>query len=562
MDAAEFMRDMRCDADTLYRLLSESMEEYLWICDPRTATIRYSSKLLKEFDLPGEVVKDPLPYWEQIVHPDDWPRFYDSNIRSFSGELTHHVVEFRARNRKGQWVWLQCRGTVLAAGGEAKLFGGYISNLGRRNKVDHQTGLYSKYEFRRRVEALLRENSVPSFGLLLLSIANLGRINELYNWKHSDEILRHIAQQILSVFPSSAEIYRMDGDEFGVLCKDDPAQTMKREFQRVQNLFRSRQAFQGKKYTCIVYGGCCVAPQDGAQFGELFYYAECALNWSKRSETKKLTYYSERILVENQHVLQLSECLRESVEHDFEGFYLVYQPQFSAQDKAFKGVEALLRWSCRQYPSVGPGEFVPILEESGLIDQVGRWVLQEAVETCRSWNRYEPELHMSVNISNLQVHPAGETEEELFAFIARILKEKQVRKENIILEFTESSMVFDAAYLHRKMRGMRDSGVKIAIDDFGVGYSSLGLLKSAPVDFVKLDKTFVDHILDTQFDPAFIRMVTALCHSVGIEVVQEGVETAEQYQLIRQMEVDSIQGFYFDRPKSAREIFERYIQKA
>lgn len=560
-DEEKMVMHLECDAGTLYEVLADSTDEYAWVCNPKESIIRYPAKMLEEFALPGEVVKDPLIYWKDIIHPDDWDKFNTTNIMSFSGQLPYHIVEYRAKNRKGEWVWLQCRGIALPGeeAGIPSLFAGYISNLGRRNKIDNHTGLLNKYEFNIQINNWLKEKKYSSFAVIMLGIDNFKNINELYDRVLGDQILREIAQKLQSLLFYDAEIYRLDGDVFGILMKEADIEKIQKLYEHIQSQFSAQQYYKGMKYYCTFSAGACIAPQDGDSFAQIYQCMENAMNYSKRRGKNKLTMYSEEIAHENNRIFEMMVLLRESIERDFKDFYLVYQPQISTKDNKIKGVEALLRWSNEKYPNVGPVEFIPILEESGLIDQVGRWVIKQAVLTCKEWNQYNPDLAMSVNISNKQIFPIADTKDDIFAYITEVLQEEQIHPDNLILEFTESSFASDVEYLKEKMQKMRKLGVNIAIDDFGVGYSSLGLLKGTPVNVVKLDKVFVDGITDTDFDANFIRFVSELCHSTNIQIVQEGVETKSQCQLIQQLGPDYIQGFYFDRPKVKEEIFERYL---
>lgn len=552
---------LQCDMDTLYEVLSNSTDEYVYICDPITNTIRYPQKMLEEFDLPQEIITDPLPHWKKIIHPDDWEKFYETNMASFGGTLSYHIVEFRAKNRKGEWVWLQCRGIVLE--NEHKqpyIFGGYLSNLGRRNKVDNTTGLLNKHEFHMRIDEWL-ESKDHSFGLLLLGIDNFKHINKLYEREFGDQILREVAQKIQSLLYYDAEIYRLDSDTFGILVKDADKEKLYQIYLTIQSEYAYQKSYKGKKYYCTFSAGACFAPLDGDRYALLFSCLENAMLCSKRRGKNRMSFFSKEIAEENNHYLLLSELLRESVEQDCKDFYLVYQPQIDVKTSRIKGVEALLRWKNEQF-SIGPNEFIPILEENGLIHEVGRWVITQALQTCKEWNQEFPELTMSINISNKQVFPILPDGEDIFTYIEQQIQQFKVNKQNVILEFTESSFAMDLAYLKEQMEMMRREGINMAIDDFGVGYSSLGLLKGTPVNIVKLDKVFVDDIVDSEFDANFIRLVSELCHSSKIQLVQEGVETEKQCAIIKTLGPDIIQGFYFDRPQSKQHIYERYIQKA
>lgn len=424
---------LHCDLDTLYEVLSSSTDEYVYVCDPTTNTIRYPKKMLEEFDLPQEIIKDPLPYWKNIVHPDDWQKFYDTNMASFHGKLPYHIVEFRAKNRKGEWVWLQCRGLVLAdEQQQPTVFGGYISNLGRRNKVDITTGLLNKHEFHVRIDEWLKGNHVETFGVMLLGIDNFKHINKLYEREFGDQILREIAQKIQSLLYYDAEIYRLDGDTFGILIKDGDKAKLKQIYQTIQMEFAIQKAYKGKKYYCTFSAGACFVPENQCRYSKIFQSLESAMMFSKRRGKNCLSFYSEEIAENNDRYLAISELLRDSVEQGFQDFHLVYQPQIRVQTGTIKGVEALLRWENAIF-HIGPNEFIPILEENGLIHEVGRWVIREALQTCKEWNEEFADLTMSINVSNRQVFPVLPDGEDIFSYIEQQIADLQIDKKNVIL---------------------------------------------------------------------------------------------------------------------------------
>ena len=236
-----------------------------------------------------------------------------------------------------------------------------------------------------------------------------------------------------------------------------------------------------------------------------------------------------------------SHEVKESVERDFENFSLADQPQVTSDGTRVIGAEALARWRCDKYGKVSPGEFVPLLEQSGLIVPFGRWVFQRAAEQCREWTAIRPDFEVSINLSYIQV-----TSDDMLPFIERILKRLALSPRNIVVEFTESCVM--QGNVQTVFDSLRAMGVRIAMDDFGTGYSSLGMLKNLPADVVKIDRTFVRDILHSRFDETFIRFVVELCHHVNIKVCLEGVEHPDEHRLVKNMGLDSVQGYLFGRP--------------
>ena len=558
---AELAQRFAYDESLLYDALVGSTDEYVYVCNLHTNTIRYPARMIAEFDLPGEVIHDPVPKWKHIIHPQDWQRFYEANTEPFDySRVNYHIVEYRAQNRRGQWVWLQCRGIRLCdASGEPALFAGYISDMGRRNKVDQQTGLYNQVEFERQTRALAADPAGTPFGLLVLGMDNFRQVNERYDRQFGDEVLRAVTQKLLSILPGNAGLYRLSGDQYGLLTHHSGAGEITALYEKIQRQLDHQQELSGKKYYCTVSAGCALCPQDAMGYEELYRRAECAYDYAKKHGKNRLCFFSQEVLDDSEKSTELILRLQESVEHGCSGFTVLYQPQVLAKTGELRGVEALLRWDCPAFPGIGPSEFVPVLESCGLIRRVGKWVLHEAIVQARRLLQVFPRLSMSVNVSYKQlIDPDGGVEESLLDYVRRELEAFPLGEGRLILELTESCIIDRVDETARLMERFHELGVGVAVDDFGTGYTALGILKRMPVDLVKVDRSFVQSENRSEFDEVFLKFVSRLCHQVGAEVCQEGVEDEAQYRRVLSAQADYIQGFWFGRPMTVGKLIETF----
>ncbi len=535
------------DARLLYRALADSTESYVYVSDMKSGAFRYSPAMVAEFGLPGEVVDNAAAVWGEHIHPDDKAAFLEANQIVLDGRADVHCVEYRARNRRGEWVRVRCRGRVERDElGRPALFAGFITNLGQRNKVDPVTGLFNKLRLAEDIDALPPSRSAH---LLLMGLDGFRNVNDLYGRSFGDEVLRQAAQRMLAALPAGAALYRLDGDEFGALFQGG-REEIAAVYRALAEGFRHQREYEGKKYFCTLSAGAAGYPDDARDYEGLMRSAGSALEASKRSGKNRLTFF-RRELVENQRrSLELTELLRECIERDYEGFELYYQPQVTA-DGGLKGAEALARWTCPGYGAVSPGEFIPLLEQSGLIVPFGRWVFRQAARQCKLWAEKWPRLTVGVNLSYLQA-----TSDDMLPFIRSTLDKLKLDPARLMVEFTESCVIQGDQAVRALFDGLRGLGIRIAMDDFGTGYSSLGMLKTLPVDLVKIDRAFVRDILHSKFDETFIRFIVELCHHVGIEVCLEGVERDEEMRLVKPLCVDYIQGYLFGRPMNV-ETFDR-----
>ena len=390
-------------------------------------------------------------------------------------------------------------------------------------------------------------------GIMLLDMDDFRNINDLNNRSFGDAVLKIIAQKIVKFLPANAKVYRMDGDEFGILflngCQEDALEV----FCRIQRHFQKIQDYKGRKYYCTMSAGFASYPEDSDDYQELLQYANYSLECSKLKGKNRLTVFTQEILESRGRKLEMTELLRESIERGFTGFSLNYQPLIVSGTKQLCGAEALARWQCTAFGDVPPSEFIRILEQSGLIINAGKWVFREAVRQCSEWIKRRPGFRMSINLSYPQM-----LEEDFEVFVLGTLDTFHVPYENITLEVTETYLIEQDGIVHDIMERLQEKGIQTAMDDFGMGYSSLFELKNTPADIVKIDQGFVSGLTTDMFTATFIRSITELCHDVGKMVCMEGIKTEEDYNVAKEIGVDLIQGYYFSKalpPGKFEEVF-------
>ncbi len=540
--AADSVKPFSFDASHLFSALTSGTDVHMFACDITTGVFRWSRNMVEEFDLPGESVKNGVAVWGTRIHPDDRQSFLEACRTLMDGRTAGLCLEYRVRNRRGDWVRIRHRGGLERdASGTPRLFAGFIRNLDQRDKIDRVTGLYNKVKLEEDLTALREADPGRVLTLMVLGVDGFKQVNDLHDRLFGDEILRRIGQKISEMLPEHTGVYRLDSDEFGILIRGGRLDAQ-RLYRSLSAGFRFQQEFAGKKYFCTLSAGSASCPEDAETCTDLLQCADSALRRSKTGGRDRLTVFNRTFIEERRRSLEMTELLRESMERNYAGFSLVYQPQVDVGGRV-TGAEALTRWTCDKHGPVSPAEFVPLLEQSGLIIPFGKWLFRKAAEQCRDWVRRRPDFVLSVNLSYLQV-----ASDDMIPFIRNTLNTLGLAPANLTLEFTESCMIGENARIHAVFDELRRIGLRIAMDDFGTGYSSLGMLKDSPADVVKIDRVFVRDILHSRFDATFIRFVVALCHDVGIRVCLEGVERAEELELVRPMHLDYIQGYLFGRP--------------
>lgn len=373
----------------------------------------------------------------------------------------------------------------------------------------------------------------------------------MYDRDFGDNIIKTLAQSIQSILPGNAELYKLDGDEMGILVDNVEEKEIQILYEQIQNMIIHLQLWRKYGLNITISAGCVIYPKHGDTVKELYKYASYSLQYAKEHGKNRLVFFSEEILKNKMYSLEMMWDLKASINDNFRGFSLRFQPQVDTQSHKIIGVEVLLRWTNDKCKAISPLEFIPILEENDMINVVGAWVLRMALRTCRDWINYYPFFTVSVNVSAVQI-----LEDIFIEDTIKIIDEENFPYQNLVLELTESHTVQNMSILQDKFKVLQDLRIHIAMDDFGTGYSSLEVLKFSPIDIVKIDRVFVKDILKSKFDATFIHFIVAICHDVGIKVCLEGVETQEEYDLVKQMKPDYIQGYFFGKPQTAIEIFD------
>lgn len=549
---SEEVKRFSYDETLLLRTLMQSTDDYIYVCDmmKEPSVFRYSEAMVKEFGFPSEVVHHAADIWLEHIHEDDREAFLEANQEIVDGCVNHHHVEFRAKNIQNKWVWLRCRGYVERnMDGEPIFFAGFISNLERKNKIDPLTGLFNKFEFEDTIEQITKNAMSTEFVVMQLDLDGFSSINKLYDHHFGDLVLAKTAHQIQALLPSDARMYRNDGDEFLILFFHDLTKAhIASHFEKIQSCLKSQQDIAGRHYYITMSAGVAKYPIDGDDVMSITKSMSHALETSKHKGKNCITFFEKDMLANELRELTMIEQMRYATEHEFKGFEVYFQPLVNADNGNVIGAEALARFHCDLYGCVPPVVFIPLLERTGMIIQVGKWIFQQAVEKCSAWLHCNSDFHMSINLSYLQL-----TDHTFVDFIKCSMRENNVPSKNIIVEMTESQLMKDDVLLHEIFSSIRETGIQIAMDDFGTGYSSLGVLKRSPADIVKIDRVFVKDILHSNFDATFIRFIVSLCHDVNIRVLLEGVETKEEYEKVRAMGLDYIQGYYFGKPMKANQ---------
>jgi diguanylate cyclase (GGDEF)-like protein len=384
----------------------------------------------------------------------------------------------------------------------------------------------------------------PRGTLLCIDLDRFLRINSSFGYEAGNDILRQAAVRLKEcVAESGALLARFSGDEFGIFCPGLAERSAVQDFAAgIKQAFDTPFLYAGIELylTCSI--GIARVPEDGRQINDLLMNAETAMANAKRGGGNGYRFYEREMNATSAERLAMESELRHAIERD--ELFLQFQPCVDAATLQTVATEALVRWRHPERGLIPPDRFIPIADDSGLIVDIGEWVLRQSCRQAKAWHeRGFADLSVSVNVSAVQFG-----QPRLLDVVHRALADSDLKPQALTLEITESVLMQDAETAVGMLRALKRMGVRLSIDDFGTGYSSLSYLKRFPIDILKIDKSFVRGLGENEEDTAIIYTIMALAKSLRLRTVAEGVETASQAQLLRKARCDRFQGFHFGRP--------------
>lgn len=552
-----FFDTIQVNQSFVFEALSLSTDNYLFFGNLQTNEYVISPSMLKDFDLPGLKVNDLPTVWGNLVDKRDQARYLESLDEMLAGDNNSHDAEYQIKMRDGSFVWVHCRGRLMRdpESNEPRAFIGCVQNLEKGGQLDRTTGLLSYDHCRSDLDYILENPTQHTGGILLIGIDGFSEINATNDHLFGDAVLHHTAQDILRLLPDKAIIYRFEGDQMVIIYHDATTKDIMHLFEEIQSYTTKPHDVNGKPYRFTISGGSTLFPDDERDAAELIKNACIALQSAKRAGRDRCVSFSADLLKGVLRQRTVRKLIRDNVlTKNCDGFYLLYQPIIDASTQETMGVEALMRFKCEEYGILYPEEFIPILEESDLIVQVGKEVLEQTLAECGPWLSYKENLTINVNISHLQLHEAN-----FCSVVESALSRWDIDTSHLLLDLAENNFVGDITTLSRSLQQLRALGVKIAMDDFGTGCTSLGKLDSYDVDVLKIDPLFVESLDESGYNHDFIEAVIRLCHNIGLSVCVEGVETQADRACIQKLGADYIQGRYVCEPLNAQEFFEQFI---
>ena len=432
------------------------------------------------------------------------------------------------------------------------------NSLLRMSQYDFLTGLPNRQQFQQQLDKILVDAGrlQRRVAVLCVGLDDFKGINEQFSYQTGDQLLLALADRLRGHSGRLGALARLGGDQFALVQADIEQPYEAAELaQSILDDLEAPFALDQQEIRLRATIGITLFPEDGDSTEKLLQKAEQTMTLAKSRSRNRYQFYIASVDSEMRRRRELEKDLREALPRN--QLFLVYQPQISYRDHRVVGVEALIRWQHPEHGLVPPDLFIPLAEQNGTIIAIGEWVLDQACRQLREWHDQGfSDLRMAVNLSTVQLHHA-----ELPRVVNNLLQIYRLPPRSLELEVTETGLMEDISTAAQHLLSLRRSGALIAIDDFGTGYSSLSYLKSLPLDKIKIDKSFVQDLIDDDDDATIVRAIIQLGKSLGMQVIAEGVETVEQEAYIISEGCHEGQGYLYSKPLPARELL-AYLKHA
>ena len=554
------------DSEERWKLALESTGDGVWDWHIQTGEEFFSKRLLEMYGFDEHEIGSRADELDNRTHPDDRAQLERDRQAHLDGLTPTYYNEHRIRCRDGSWKWVLTRGMVISrdAQGKPLRMTGTHTDISERRQAealiwqqahfDALTGLPNRRMLRDRLEQEIKKSRRDGLqlALLFLDLDQFKEVNDTLGHDSGDRLLIEAARRIRDCVRECDTVARMGGDEFTVILTEviDASSIegiLQKILQALETVFQlgTEQVFVSASMGITMY------PLDATEIEDLFKNADQALYVAKGAGRNRFSFFTPALQEAAQTRVRLANDLRTALAE--EQFRVVFQPIVKLDNGAIHKAEALIRWHHPTRGMISPAAFIPIAEASGLIVEIGDWVFQQAAHQVRQWRAsLAPDFQISINKSPVQFHQAAS------ASWMTQLQALGLPGDSIVAEITEGLLLDTSPSVSELLLGMRDAGIRVSLDDFGTGYSSLSYLQKFDIDFIKIDQSFVRHLVPGCTDLALCKAIIVMAHELGMQVIAEGVETAQQRDLLTAAGCDYAQGYLFARPMPALE-FETFM---
>lgn len=542
------------------RILNPCMNDYLYVFDLKEDYYVISKHATERFILPSDKFYNATKKHEDFVYPEDISMLCKEIKLIKEGKKKFHDMKYRWLDKHNNPIWINCRGSVLFdENAQPHYLVGCINEIGVKPEADNVSGLLGEYVLDRYIKDTCTDN-IPDGFIIRMSIDNFSTINADFGMSYGDFILKRTAECILESIKPTQKLFKAGSDEFIIVdfngSSINEAVDIYKQCKKHINNF-----IENNRYNTIYTLSAGIINTRDITLEEENYVklSEFALKTAKDNGRNNYYIYSKTDYDRYKRKLYISKALHNAVNEDFKGFQVFYQPLVDASTYMLTGAEALMRFSIKkegvdECEYISPAEFIPVLEETGLIIPAGRWILEQSAKQCSIWNEHVKDFRVNINVSYIQVMKS-----DVFSDIMSVINKYSLQPSCIGIELTESGYLDSITHFNHLWRKLKDNGVYVILDDFGTGYSNLHCLSDLKPNYIKIDRTFTLKALKNKYDYELMTYIIDMAHSLGLKLCIEGVETSDDLRQLRDSGADYIQGYLFGKPYPAVEFEKRYV---
>ncbi len=543
--------------ETLLEIIAKCMDDYLYVYDLQNNTIEFSESAVNRFKISDNVMNNFTNDVLQLVYEEDRKMLQEHLTAIYEGKEKVHNLHYRWLDKEDMPVWINCRGIVIDdSQGNAQYLVGCMKETGNQRRADNVTGLLGGPEFNAYMRS--QKTHISKGFLMHIGIDDFGAINSSRGAAYGNYILKSVADCIKECLSDKQKIYHLVADQYVIVDLEHSSEEYAAELKKMIDA-RLYKFIVSEKYEAVF--SISVGVVDAATACE--GYEECRKKFAfVLKKAKKMGKNGFYIFDENDYESflrtgKIVAALRNSVVNGFNGFEVYYQPIVDCSSERVIGAEALMRFSMtseEDTETVSPVDFIPLLEETGLIIPAGRYILDEAAKTCCEIQQYIPDFKMNINVSYVQIMH-GNVERD----ILDVIKKYGLQPDSICIEMTESGFMDMTPVFCRFRKVLDENHICFVIDDFGTGYSNFHCIRDMNPSYVKMDKDFTAKAMNNARDFELYKNIIPMVHSINVSICAEGIEKKEWCQKMKEMQVDYLQGYFYGRPCAKEQFIQQVV---
>ena len=543
--------------ETLLEIIAKCMDDYLYVYDLQNNTIEFSESAVNRFKISDNVMNNFTNDVLQLVYEEDRKMLQEHLTAIYEGKEKVHNLHYRWLDKEDMPVWINCRGIVIDdSQGNAQYLVGCMKETGNQRRADNVTGLLGGPEFNAYMRS--QKTHISKGFLMHIGIDDFGAINSSRGAAYGNYILKSVADCIKECLSDKQKIYHLVADQYVIVDLEHSSEEYAAELKKMIDA-RLYKFIVSEKYEAVF--SISVGVVDAATACE--GYEECRKKFAfVLKKAKKMGKNGFYIFDDNDYESflrtgKIVAALRNSVVNGFNGFEVYYQPIVDCSSERVIGAEALMRFSMtseEDTETVSPVDFIPLLEETGLIIPAGRYILDEAAKTCCEIQQYIPDFKMNINVSYVQIMH-GNVERD----ILDVIKKYGLQPDSICIEMTESGFMDMTPVFCRFRKVLDENHICFVIDDFGTGYSNFHCIRDMNPSYVKMDKDFTAKAMNNARDFELYKNIIPMVHSINVSICAEGIEKKEWCQKMKEMQVDYLQGYFYGRPCAKEQFIQQVV---